>query len=74
MPTEHSPGRRLISAKQVCDRMNWSRPTLWRRIRAGKFCAPVENGRNSIAFWDDEVATEQAKLPRVSYAPEPEAT
>ncbi len=73
MSSEHSPGRRLISTKQVCDRMGWSRTTLWRRVSAGKFCAPVKTGPNSNGFWDDEVDAAQANLPRVTYAPAPEA-
>lgn len=73
MSIEHSPGRRLLSTKQVCVRMNWSRTTLWRRVRAGEFCAPVKSGTNSNGFWDDEVDAAQANLPRVSYAPAPEA-
>ena len=73
MSLEHSPGRRLLSIKQVCDRMNWSRTTLWRRIRAGEFPAPVETGAFSKGFYEDEVDAAQAGLPRVSYAPSGEA-
>lgn len=73
MSIEHSPGRRLISTKRVCDRMGWSRTTLWRRVSAGEFCAPVKTGKNSNAFYEDEVDAAQANLQRVSYAPAPEA-
>ena len=73
MSIEHSPARRLLSWKQVGALMNWSRTTLWRRVRAGEFCAPVKTGANSGGFWEDEVAEEQAKLKRVSYAPKAEA-
>ena len=73
MSIEHSPGRRLLSPKQVMDRMNWSRTTLWRRVSAGEFCAPVKNGENSTGFFEDEVDKAQANLPRVNYAPAPEA-
>ena len=73
MSLEHSPGRRLLSTRQVCGRMNWSRTTLWRRVSAGEFCAPVKTGTKSNGFWDDEVDAAQAALPRVSYAPAPEA-
>lgn len=69
MSLKHNPGRRLISPKQVCARMNWSRTTLWRRVSAGEFCAPVKNGENSTAFYEDEVNAAQANLPRVNYAP-----
>ena len=73
MTLEHSPGRRLLSPKQVCDRMGWSRTTLWRRVRDGEFCAPVKTGENSTGFFEDEVNVAQENLPRVHYAPAPEA-
>ena len=74
MSIEHSPGRRLISTKQVLIRMHWSRSTLWRQVRAGTFPAPVKTGPNSNGFFEDEVDEAQANLPRVTYAPAPEAT
>ena len=73
MSIEYSPGRRLLSIKQVMARMGWSRTTLWRRVRAGEFPAPVETGKYSKAFYEDEVDAAQANLPRVTYAPAPEA-
>ncbi len=73
MSIEHSPGRRLLSPKQVMARMGWSRTTLWRRVSAGEFCAPVKTGENSTGFFEDEVDEAQANLPRVNYAPAPEA-
>lgn len=72
MSLEHSPGRRLLRPKQVMELMGWSRTTLWRRVRAGEFPAPVSIGANSIAFHEDEVDAAQANLPRVTYAPAPE--
>ncbi len=71
MSLKHSPGRRLLSPKHVMARMGWSRTTLWRRVRAGEFPAPVKTGANSIAFYDDLVDDYQGNLPRVAYAPEP---
>ncbi len=73
MSLEHSPGRRLIRSKRVMERMGWSRTTLWRRVRAGEFPAPVSTGANITAFYEDEVNAAQANLPRVNYAPAPEA-
>ena len=61
--------RRLLRAKQVMALMGWSRTTLWRRIRAGDFPAPVKTGPNSIGFYEDMVAERQAKLVQVTYAP-----
>ena len=73
MSLEHSPGRRLLRPKQVMVRMGWSRTTLWRRVRAGEFPAPVSTGTNCTGFYEDEVDEAQANLPRVSYAQKPEA-
>ncbi len=73
MSLEHSPGRRLLPAKQVMTRMGWSRTTLWRRVRAGDFPAPVKTGPNSVDWFEDEVDEAQANLPRVNYAPSPES-
>ena len=73
MSLEHSPGRRILRAKAVMSRMGWSRTTLWRRVRAGEFPAPIKTGENSTGFFEDEVDTAQANLPRVNYAPAPEA-
>ena len=73
MSLEHTPSRRLLRPKEVMALMGWSRTTLWRRVRAGEFPAPVSTGANSTAFYEDEVNEAQANLPRVSYAPAPEA-
>ena len=75
MSLEHAPrqGRVLLSTNKVLDRMDWSRTTLWRRVRAGKFPAPIKTGENSIAWYADEVDEAQANLPRVNYAPGAEA-
>ena len=71
MSIEHSPPRRLLSPKQVEAIMDWSHSTLWRRVRAGDFPAPVKTGPNRTAFYEDEVIEAQANLPRVNYAPRP---
>ena len=75
MSLEHSPGRgrRLLRPKQVMVRMDWSRTTLWRRVRAGEFPAPVKTGATSTAFYEDEVDEAQANLPRVNYAASPKS-
>ena len=72
MSPKHKPGRRLLRPKEVMERMGWSRTTLWRRVRAGEFPAPVSTGANITAFYEDEVNAAQANLPRVNYAPAPE--
>jgi prophage regulatory protein len=73
MSFEHSPGRRILRAKAVMSRMGWSRTTLWRRVRAGEFPAPVKTGQNINGWFDDEVGEAQENLSRVTYASAPEA-
>ena len=73
MSLEHSPGRRLLRTKAVMVRMGWSRTTLWRRVRAGEFPAPVSTGPNSVAWFSDEIDEAQENLARVNYTPEPAA-
>ncbi len=73
MSFKHSPDRRILRAKAVMARMGWSRTTLWRRVRAGEFPAPVDTGSNTVGWFDDEVDTAQENLERVTYAPAPEA-
>lgn len=63
-------GRVVISPKTTMAKVNKSRTTLWRDIRAGKFPAPVQLGPNSIGFYEDEVDAWLVSRPRVNYAPE----
>ncbi len=71
MPPKPKPRlrRRILRAKAVMARMGWSRTTLWRRVRAGEFPAPVDTGSNTVGWFDDEVDTAQENLSRVTYAP-----
>ena len=73
MSIEHNPGRRILRAKAVMSRMGWSRTTLWRRVRAGQFPAPMKTGPNTMGWFDDVVDDAQENLAHVDYAPTPEA-
>ena len=66
------PGRRILSVREVLHLRGGSRSKLYRDVRDGKFCVPVETGENSIGFFSDEVAENIDSLPRVHYAPTPE--
>ncbi len=59
--------RRTIRASAVVDATGLSRVTLWRKIAKGQFPAPVQLGKNSIGFYEDEVAAWLESRPRVSY-------
>lgn len=65
MSIEHSPARgdgalthldRMLRAPEVMALTGLSRTTLWRRVRAGTFPAPVELGQNSIGWPASEIS------------------
>lgn len=69
-PTE---GRRnILREPEVKQRTGKSRAQRWRDIRDGRFPAPVELGRNSIGWFEDEVEAWLAARPRRRYG-SPEA-
>ncbi len=65
MSIEHSPARgdgahghldKMLRAPGVMALTGLSRTTLWRRVRAGTFPAPVELGANSIGWPASEIS------------------
>ena len=70
--TIEPPARRILSVREVLQIRGGSRSKLWRDIRAGKCCAPVQTGEKSIGFYSDEVEADINSLPRVHYAPKAE--
>lgn len=65
---------KILRASAVMSRTGLSRTTIWRRVRAGTFPAPIELGANSIGWREDQIADWIAARPRVTYAPPAEAT
>ena len=66
---------RMLRVPEVLARTGLSRTTIWRRIRAGTFPAPIELGENSIG-WPASAITEWLEdRPRRTYDAEtaPEA-
>ena len=61
--------RRFVKWPVVHDLTGESRSQAWRKIRAGRFPAPVQMGPNSIAWYRDEVEAYVDSPPRVNYAP-----
>ncbi len=58
---------RMLRAPEVMARTGLSRSTIWRRVRAGTFPAPVELGVNSIG-WPASAITEWLEnRPRRTY-------
>ena len=48
---------RMLRAPQVMSRTGLSRSTIWRRVRAGTFPAPVELGVNSIGWPENSISS-----------------
>ncbi len=67
----------ILRPPEVLIRTGLSRTTIWRRVRAGTFPAPIELGENSIGWPESEITAWLANRPRRTYgaetAPEPEA-
>ena len=66
---------RMLRVPEVLARTGLSRTTIWRRIRAGTFPAPIELGENSIGWPETEISAWLAERPHRTYGVEtaPEA-
>ncbi len=63
----------MLRAPEVMARTGLSRVTIWRRVRAGTFPAPVQLGVNSIGWPASEITAWLANRPRRTYGAEAEA-
>jgi prophage regulatory protein len=64
---------KVLRIADVIERIGLSRISIWRKVRAGEFPAPIELSRNSIGWPESEIAQWQASRPRRTYgAPVPE--
>ncbi len=67
----------MLRAPEVMARTGLSRVTIWRRVRAGTFPAPVELGVNSVGWPASEITAWLESRKRRTYgaeaAPAPEA-
>lgn len=64
---------KMLRAPEVMARTGLSRVTIWRRVRAGTFPAPVEIGVNSIGWPAAEISAWLESRPRRTYGAEAEA-
>ncbi len=62
----------MLRAPEVMARTRLSRVTIWRRVRAGTFPAPVEIGINSIGWLATEISAWLESRPRRTYGAEAE--
>ncbi len=65
--------KQMLRAPEVMARTGLSRVTIWRRVRAGTFPAPVQLGENSIGWPASEITAWLANRPRRTYGAEAEA-
>ena len=69
-----APPSRMLRFVDVIECTGLSRTTIWRRIRAGTFPAPISLGENSVG-WPEHAITEWIKnRPVVHYANQEAAT
>lgn len=52
-----SQNKRLISQREVMDRVPYGRTTIWKLIKQNKFPQPVKIGGNRVAFVDSEICS-----------------
>lgn len=57
---------RILRATEVLKVVGFSRATLWRRVRAGEFPAPVSLGPRAVGWYQREVDEWLASRPRAS--------
>ncbi len=57
----------MLRAPEVMARTGLSRVTIWRRVRAGTFPAPIQLGENSIGWPASEITAWLDSRPRRTY-------
>ncbi len=65
-----APPSRMLRFPEVIARTGISRTTIWRRIKAGTFPAPVQLGLNSIGWPEPAIIEWVESRPVVAYATE----
>ena len=65
-----APPSRMLRFVDVIECTGLSRTTIWRRVKAGTFPAPVELGANSIGWPELAIIEWVESRPVVAYAPD----
>ena len=55
----------LLTREQLLRKLQWSGPTLYRRVRSGEFPAPIDTGGNLKRWFEHEVNQYLMSRPRV---------
>ena len=64
-----APPSNMLRVPEVMARTGLSRTTIWRRVRAGTFPAPISLGENSIGWPESAITAWLETRPVVPYAP-----
>ena len=56
-------GERLLSFETVCSLTSWSRPSIYRLMKADKFPKPVSLGDHRVAFKESDIQKYIASAP-----------
>ncbi len=73
MSLEHAPSRsadKMLRAREVMAQTGYSRTTIWRKVRAGTFPAPIELGPNAVGWLQSWISKYLAELRRRTYGAE----
>ncbi len=73
MSLEHAPSRsadKMLRALEVMAQTGHSRTTIWRKVRAGTFPAPIELGPNAVGWPQSWITKYLAELRRRTYGAE----
>jgi prophage regulatory protein len=57
----------ILRISDVTAKTGLSRVSIWRKVRAGQFPAPIELSTNTIGWPESEVAAWQSSRPRRTY-------
>ena len=68
---------RMLNTRDVVTRVGLHRSTIWKKVRAGTFPAPIQLAENKIGWPETEISDWIKQQPRRTYgaetAPEPAA-
>lgn len=63
---------KILRIREVMERTGLSRTTIWRKVRAGKFPAPLQLTENAVGWPDSRISKWFEDLQAVNYAPSPD--
>ncbi len=62
---------RMLNAREVVERVGLHRSTIWKKVRAGTFPAPIELADNKIGWPESTITAWLDSRPRRTYGAEP---